>query len=373
MFKKIALASSLFASLALAACAPTSQPQGDLAFQQTDANNVGKADHLSLSFTPIQVHIDHDLRVSGGHAIVTSAESFEDYFGVPAPSDIDFEHEWVAFYGSGARSTGGFSAAITGISILPSWYGSGLLMETADKSPGSDCFVTMAITTPHMLVRFERPQIMPEWFTTSGTSEQVSCAPDPQDLQVDLAVSRQAWELQADDAGHNYTWTDEYTGFSGYSTRTRVVVRNGVPTERHYKAQHMDGGPTDGWVEVGPDELHTHTQGTEAVPMETLYDECKTEILTLDPNEYSISLSFDDRGLLSNCSAFPKLCMDDCSFGPRVSELVFDEVTSCECGPLPLFQPMICDDGTMLFPSSECVDDSFGSCSWDHSMPTCDL
>jgi len=34
---------------------------------------------------------------------------FEAYFGTPAPQDVDFSHEWVAFFGLGTRNTRGNS------------------------------------------------------------------------------------------------------------------------------------------------------------------------------------------------------------------------------------------------------------------------
>lgn len=95
---------------------------------------------------------DADLRE--GKRIVTSSSEYVALFGHAPPPDLDFAREWVAFYGAGARPTGGYEASIV---ALTRRCDGGLRMVTRLVSPGSSCFVTQAMTSPHALARFPRP------------------------------------------------------------------------------------------------------------------------------------------------------------------------------------------------------------------------
>jgi hypothetical protein len=323
MSKKLILIPALFASFSLAACAPQQADRtGDIAIEDADLSGIGKADHNSLAFTEIQANIDHDVLVRGGRAIVTSADSFEEYFGTAAPTDVDFSKEWVAFYGVGTRNTGGFGASITSLTLLPEWYG-GMIMETKSTSPGSDCMVTMAITWPHTLVKFEAPSYMPDWFSVDSEDETYKCGPDNDDRLAELATSLEEWNTARDANNNSYTYTSEFQSFLGFGARTTIVVKDGAVTERLYKAQHISGGESTQWSEVGS-EIGSHPEGASASTIDALYTVCAEEILTQDEDTHWINLFIDsDDGILRNCSASHRLCSDDCSFGPNIATLDF--------------------------------------------------
>jgi hypothetical protein len=321
MFKSLPLLSLTFSIAALGACAPeTTSDSGDLAFEEA-TTGIGKADHLSIDFVEIQTNISIDRKTRGGRAIVTSADSFEAYFGTQAPDSVDFDHEWVAFYGLGTRNTGGFSATISGISNLPYW--GGMVLETQDNSPGSDCFVTQAITWPYTLVKFEAPEPTPTWFSVDHESEVTKCGPDNEDRLDELSLSLQSWESARDDANNSYTYTSEFQSFLGFGGRTTIVVDQGVVVERHYKAQHISGGDAIQWSEVGGD-VGTHDEGAQALLVDDLYTICAQDILTNDEETHWINLFIDSSdGLLRSCTASHRLCNDDCSRGPNIASISF--------------------------------------------------
>jgi hypothetical protein len=311
----------LAAATAAAVGCSAGAPEGDLPFDQDGLASLGKADALGLPLTEVGAPIDHDRLVKGGKAIITSAESWKSYFGTDAPADVDFSREWVAFYGAGMRSTGGFSAEIRGLSFLPD-HG-GLVLETHHQSPGFDCIVTMALTWPHAVVKFDIPEPRPFWAVSDHSEHTYRCSPTNEERLDDLAASRDAWEAAKAASGDSYGYTREFFSFLGFSFRTDFVVDSGVVVERHYKAQHHNaGGDAVTWSEIGA-EVGTHTEGHRVALIDDLYDECESEVLTQDEEQNFINLSFDQAGLLQACTYFPIHCADDCSRGPVITEIRF--------------------------------------------------
>lgn len=322
MFKSLPLLSLAFSLAALGACIPdTNTGSGDLALDE-GATGIGKADHVAIPFEEIRSSIGKDRMRAGGRAIVTSAESFEDYFGTSAPDNIDFDKEWVAFYGIGTRNTGGFSASITSVIDLPDW--GGMLLAISDSSPGSDCFVTQAITFPYTLVKFPAPTSAPTWFAVDSESEVQKCGPDNDDRLDELAQSAERWQQARDAAGNSYTYTSEFQSFTGFGGRTTLVVDDGLIVERHYKAQHISGGDSFQWSEFGSD-VGTHSEGASALLIDDLYTQCEEEVLTKSEDDHWINLVVDSRdGLMRSCTASHRQCQDDCSRGPNIATISFD-------------------------------------------------
>ncbi len=321
MFRKLPLLSLAFSLAALTACAPSNtSDSGDLTLDN-DVAGIGKADHFSIPVEEIQATISHDLQVRGGMAVVTSADSYEEYFGEPAPSSVDFDKEWVAFYGLGTRNSGGFSATITGVSNLPYW--GGMVLETKDASPGIDCLVTQAITWPYTVVKFAAPDPAPTWFAADHESEVYKCGPDNDDRLAELEDSLKNWEQARDNAGNSYTYTSEFQSFTGIGGRTTIVVENGEVTERHYKAQHISGGDATQWSEFGI-EVGDHPAGADAVLIDDLYTECALEVLTKDEDTHWMSFLVDSSdGILRTCTAAHRQCNDDCSRGVNIASVTF--------------------------------------------------
>lgn len=313
-------ASAASLSLFAAACATDTAPTGDLALEDTP--ELDKADHLgeSLRFEPLSVSLGQDRLEEGGQAILTSADSFESYFGVPAPTEVDWDSQWVAFYGAGLRNTGGFAAEITSLTLYPEW--GGIVLGTEHTSPGFDCLVTQAFTWPHALVVFDAPEPRPTWYALDHEESVRRCGPDNDARLVELAESRALWDEAAAAHGDSYTYSRVTRSFIGFEFATTFVVEGGVVVERHYESKHVDGGDVTTWSETGAD-LGSHSQGHPIATVDELYAQCETEVLVQDEDENFMNLGFDDAGFLRVCTYTPRLCQDDCSRGPVIADIQF--------------------------------------------------
>lgn len=313
----ILLASLL--SLGLAACAAESTPDGDLPIGDATGEDLGKADHTGLQLTKLDADVGTDRSVEGGRAILTSAASWESYFGTTAPAAVDFSREWVAFYGSGTQNSGGHQANITGIRTLSD---GGLLIETEAVSPGFDCLVTQAITFPHTVVKFTIPSPRPTFAVGDHHDRVQNCGPEPTDLEAQLADSRGQWDASVAANGADYTYSQVFASFIGLSGETTFVVRDGVVVERSYLQTF--GADVEQWTETGSD-LGSHTdQGHPIAVVPDLYDTCANDVLPQDDGDHFMNLQFDDAGLLRVCTATHKLCNDDCDRGPKLGFIRFD-------------------------------------------------
>jgi hypothetical protein len=113
-----------------------------------------KSDRPDLVFTEVDfqapIAVD-ELKVG----VIKSATQWKAVFGVSAPSSIQFDREWVAYYTAGVQTTGGYSAQITRLRISDT--GKTLKIDTRLNKPGNDCVVTLALTAPYTIVKFEKP------------------------------------------------------------------------------------------------------------------------------------------------------------------------------------------------------------------------
>lgn len=306
-------------SLALAACAADSAPDGDLPLGDATGEDLGKADHAGLALTELSADVGTDRRTEGGRAILTSAASWQSYFGTAAPAEIDFATEWVAFYGAGVRNTGGHQANLVALRSLPD---GGLLLETEAVSPGSDCIVTQALTTPHAVATFSIPSPRPTWAVSDHHERVQDCSEPASDLQAQLDDSRALLDAGVAAHGDSYTYSQVMSSFIGLSAETTFVVQGGVVVERSYLQTF--GAEVEQWTETGAD-VGSHTDRGHAVALlGDLYDICENEILPLDDGEHWMHLAFDDAGLLRACTATHKLCQDDCDRGPKIGFIQFD-------------------------------------------------
>lgn len=308
---------SVFGAAFSSAC--TAGAGDDLAFEEGAADELGKADFASVALTPFDAPIG-DRRFDGGLEILTSADRYVEELGAEPPADIDFDNEWVVFFGLGVRNTGGFGASIDSLEYYAGF--GALVVRTREVSPGFDCIVTQALTNPYALYRFAKPS-RARWYTSRHESESRRCGPSPEELQSDLADSRAKWDTQVLAAGGNYTYTREFHSFLGFSARTTIVVRDNAVTERHFKSQHVSGGDATTWSEIGA-EVGSHDEGAPAVLMEALYDECANDVLTVDFDEHFINVFFNTDGLLQVCQSTNVHCNDDCARGPSIGSIELD-------------------------------------------------
>lgn len=144
--------------LVFTACAV--QDDGELPFDG-EAEDGGKADEVTVALTPINVDISSSRLSRGGTYVLTSRNAWYRIMGTASPSSIDFSKEWVVFYGMGVRNTGGYSAEVTGLRY--SAGGRSLTVSTKGTSPGANCIVTQALTSPHFVAKFTIPAPRPHY------------------------------------------------------------------------------------------------------------------------------------------------------------------------------------------------------------------
>jgi len=305
--------------LGVTACA-TDQNTDELPFEG-EATDDGKADHATVAFTELDANIGNTRLQQGGTVILTSKAAWKRVMGTTAPASVDFSKEWVAFFGTGVKNTGGFGAEITGIRYSAS-LGS-LILSTHATSPGNDCIVTQAFTTPHHVVKFNIPSPRPIYALADAKSEVKRCSPTNEERKQELAASLQEWNRAKAVNGNSYTYTRMFQSFTGFSGRTTLVVKNGVVTERHYKAQHLSGGEATIWDEIGA-QVGSHTdEGFPAVLVDALYEQCRTDVLTQNETTNWMNFQVDSNGFLQACTYTPMACQDDCSRGPTISSIEF--------------------------------------------------
>ena len=86
--------------------------------------------------------------------LIKSAEAYTSFFGHAPPAGVDMSRDWVIFYAAGRRNTGGFVASVQALSLADLGRETILQAVTRLESPGRDCAVTDAVTTPFVLVKF---------------------------------------------------------------------------------------------------------------------------------------------------------------------------------------------------------------------------
>jgi hypothetical protein len=80
--------------------------------------------------------------------LIRSENAYRRLFGHASPG-IDFRRDVVVFYSAGTKNTGGYTASITAVEKR----GQRLHVSTELVTPGPDCIVTQALTTPSVLAR----------------------------------------------------------------------------------------------------------------------------------------------------------------------------------------------------------------------------
>lgn len=137
-----------------------------------------------------------------------------------------------------------------------------------------------------------------------------------------LAESLSAWtQLKAADDG-TYQYTRSDSSFSGYRNTTTFLVENDVVVRRSFEEFDANDTLVDSFDEEGAQV--GSTEGTSAAPVHTideLYEICRDEVLTQDPESNTISLELRDDGVLSYCFYVPNDCADDCAEGVDIDDL----------------------------------------------------
>ena len=140
-----------------------------------EADPTGKADDATVSFTTFDnPNVSSSRRQRGGTYVLTSKQAWYRVMGTASPASVDFSKEWVVFYGMGVRNTGGYAAAVTGLSYDAA--DRSLTVTTHASSPGAGCIVTQALTTPHHVVKFKIPSPRPLYALGDHSDEVRDCS-----------------------------------------------------------------------------------------------------------------------------------------------------------------------------------------------------
>ncbi len=141
-----------------------------------------------------------------------------------------------------------------------------------------------------------------------------------------LAKSLAAWRAARDAHGSNYAYTSKTASFTGtYSQDTYIfAVGSLVAIEGERGVSVTDGGKE---VAERRSQALAELPETPARTMDDVYEYCRTEVLTKDPNANQVIFSTDARGILATCGYVPNGCMDDCFLGDTV-EVTFPVETA---------------------------------------------
>ncbi|MBD8488044.1 hypothetical protein IFO69_04725 [Echinicola sp. CAU 1574] len=145
-----------------------------------------------------------------------------------------------------------------------------------------------------------------------------SCDSGQDDHQNQLEKSEKNWQVLKSENGESYRYQVSTSSWTGYSSITTITVLKGLVTKREFQSYLPDneGGQelVYSYVEEG-EKIGADTEGAEPITLDELYDVCKEEYLTVDPNSNTIYFTEFDNGLVKSCGYVPQNCVDDCFFG----------------------------------------------------------
>ncbi|MGZ3765032.1 MAG: hypothetical protein ACXVB0_15440 [Mucilaginibacter sp.] len=159
---------------------------------------------------------------------------------------------------------------------------------------------------------------------------------NPQNIEVVSATSltyRQSfdkWLSYKNSVHDNYTYTVETSSFTGFSTETKLAVKNGVVVSRDYTAYNQMANSTNNaivnaiakqWHESGT-SLNTHNnEGSRVLTLDEVYSIAATVWLKANPKTNDIYFETKNDGVISVCGFFPLGCQDDCFTGINISAI----------------------------------------------------
>ncbi len=92
-------------------------------------------------------------------AVLHSAGEYQAVVGRPAPVEIDFSREWVAFYSAGLQPTKLAVASIESIGLVDG--GRELRIVTRLRLPAVSAHIGAGLMIPYTMVKFRRPPSLP--------------------------------------------------------------------------------------------------------------------------------------------------------------------------------------------------------------------
>lgn len=149
----------------------------------------------------------------------------------------------------------------------------------------------------------------------------------------DFVASFTAWEA-ARDANANTYYYSVVRGVGGLMPpdyciyRTLVAVADGQVIERRFEIAEMIGNPScdEPFAEEG-DKVGSNMSDFAAPPVtvDALYGACCDMVLHIEPaDEYTVTFTTDEDGLMQSCYYVANGCADGCDGGPLGAALEFE-------------------------------------------------
>ena len=170
IFRSLMLTPLLTALLLAAGCASAADSSDSVTQEEASSS-----ESAIKSTIPFETFADTaGARTAETRKLITTAAQYRAVVGHDPPVRVQWSREWVAFYGAGTRSTGGFEASIERIGLSAS--GRTLSVTTKLSSPGAGCVVTESLTNPQTFAKFRRPTPSPSSTTFQRADEVRSCS-----------------------------------------------------------------------------------------------------------------------------------------------------------------------------------------------------
>jgi hypothetical protein len=151
--------------------------------------------------------------------------------------------------------------------------------------------------------------------------------PEATPQQKQLATSLETWNALKTENGDHYRYETRSVSWTGFRSTTTLTVRSGEVVIRAYESHYQNDageGVSESWTEEDA-AVGSHESGADPVTIDALYSECRTEVLTKNPQDNVFYLDFHQSGVLKTCEYRPLACADDCLFGVSVDALEFLE------------------------------------------------
>lgn len=140
------------------------------------------------------------------------------------------------------------------------------------------------------------------------------------DHEALVAESLLTWQnMKAADDG-TYQYTQSNSSFTGFRDTTTLVVEDDVVVRRTYEVYDENDTLFESYDEQGA-EVGSNRAGAPARTIDELYEICRDDVLTRDPVQNHIIVTFHDDGILETCVYVPRDCADDCDEGVGIDTL----------------------------------------------------
>lgn len=168
------------------------------------------------------------------------------------------------------------------------------------------------------------PKNKSEEINQSTDTNEVNTSSEPYELSI------AKWDKAKKEHNNSYTYTVNFSSFTGYRTTTIITVSEGEVVKRIFyeiDPTHIPEPKKADKPKFIEDKtnLNSHNEGSPAVAIDQLYVDCSEKYLTADKNENIVTFEVDNYGILNICGYTPKNCIDDCFVGVSIGKIEWNE------------------------------------------------